>query len=133
MSLLDTFVVRDAVLQTVMQQDVHFAVRSDAPASGGSGTWDDPYYAAQPNPGNSSAINSSNAALFDGIMTNKVGPNQTVRLGPGTFCTKGSDGAGHQGWAAQSGMRILGSGISVTTLKLVDVPGSEQRHAIGMP
>lgn len=73
MSLLDVFVVRDAVLETVMQQDVYVAIRNDASASAtqpiGAGTWDDPWGGTEDNP-----------AWFDYMMTNKVQPNQTVRL-----------------------------------------------------
>src|SRR4051812_22393234 len=96
MSLLDGL-LRDALLQTVMQQDVYLAIRTDAPASGGAGTWDDPYYA-----GNPALSDSANAALFDGILSTKIQANQTVRLGPGTFQTKGS-----REWEPVSGTRIF--------------------------
>jgi hypothetical protein len=134
MSLLDPIAVCDAVLQTVMQQDIYLAVRTDAPLGGGAGTWDDPFYAAQPNPGNSPAIDTSNAALFDAIMNDpgKVPAGSTVHLGPGTFCTKGNQKTGGGAWQPRVGCRLLGSGIGVTTLKLVNVPVNEVRYAIGM-
>jgi hypothetical protein len=46
MSLLDPIAVCDAVLETVMQQDVHIAIRTDNPGNAtpiGSGTVSNPY------------------------------------------------------------------------------------------
>ncbi|HTG45367.1 MAG TPA: hypothetical protein VK633_12625, partial [Verrucomicrobiae bacterium] len=127
MSLLNAF-LRDALLQTVMQQDVYLAVRTDAPAGGGAGTWDDPYYAASP-----SLSESANADLFDAVMNSstKVPVGATVRMGPGTFFTKGNANNGTGAWAAKNG-RLLGSGMGVTTLKLVSVLSGQARSAIGM-
>jgi hypothetical protein len=54
--------------------------------------------------------------------------NTCVHLGPGEFETAGFfDGATGPDWKAKSGMRIVGSGIDVTTLKLVNGAASDQR------
>jgi len=125
MSLLDGL-LRDALLQTVMQQDVYVAIRTDASSSAtqpiGSGTWDDPYGGT-----------SDNAAWFDYMMSHNVQANQTVRLGPGTFPTTGNSADGvYAGWAPVNGVRILGSGMGVTMLQLVDIPDNATRYAVGI-
>ena len=100
MSLLDAF-LRDAWQQPVVKSDVWFAYRSD-PAVG-QGTKEDPWN------GNDSKVPGN----FDAKMS-LVPANTTVRLGPGTFTTKG-----HQGWTPQAtGLRIVGAGMEVTTLKV---------------
>jgi len=53
---------------------------------------------------------------FDELMKNTVGANVAVHLGPGTFQTRGS-----LVWQPKSGQKLRGSGIAVTTLKLVGV------------
>ena len=119
MSLLDPIAVCDAVLETVMQQDVHIAIRTDNPGNAtpiGSGTVSNPYGGPE-NAGD----------WFDYTMTNKVGANRTVRIGPGTFRTKGS-----QAWSPQSGQRIVGSGMAETALKLANVGSvTGEVHAVG--
>lgn len=69
-------------------------------------------------------------AWFDNIMAFYVGSNQTVRLGPGVFSTKGTSPNGDN-WVVKDGMRIYGAGVAATTLKLVGATG-QYRTAIGM-
>jgi hypothetical protein len=56
--------------------------------------------------------------LFDFWMR-KLGENTHVHLGPGTFLTRGSCFTVND-WQIRSGQRFTGSGIGVTTLKLVE-------------
>ena len=53
---------------------------------------------------------------FDDLMKNTVGANVAVHLGPGVFETRGSSV-----WQPKSGQKLRGSGIAVTTLRLVGV------------
>jgi hypothetical protein len=54
-----------------------------------------------------------------------------VRLLPGVFRTAGHAGdSSFSGWAAQSGMRIAGSGMGATTLRLIPANGAT-RYAVG--
>jgi hypothetical protein len=103
----------------VMQQDMYVAIRTDNP-SNALGTWEDPF-------------DGSTAAKFDTIMSTKISAGQCVRLLPGIFETTGHSGTSSGGgWAAQNGVRILGSGMEVTTLKLVSIPTNATRYAVGM-
>jgi hypothetical protein len=70
------------------QQDVYIAIRTDNPGNStpvGTGTWSDPYGGP-----------SDSGDWFDYTLTNYVQINQTARLGPGLFATKGNrnDGVG---------------------------------------
>ena len=59
---------------------------------------------------------------FDALMRS-LSTNTTIHLGPGTFLTKGfclSAPAIFASWQPKSGWRMLGSGIDVTVLKLVE-------------
>lgn len=118
----------DALLLDPFRINVWIAYRTDGVK--GSGTQNDPY-------------DGSSATKFDAIM-NSLSANTTVHLGPATstnpFSTTGfwttSDGSTGSGWQPKAGMRIVGSGIDVTTLKLMgaaDPSGSLKRHyfAIG--
>jgi hypothetical protein len=81
--------------------------------------------------------------LFDAVMRSiSQGGPMLVHLGPGTFETKGSEDClgGADGvqpaacWRPWSGLKILGSGISVTTLKLVQaVFLNRPYYAVGCP
>src|SRR6266542_3672496 len=68
---------------------------------------------------------------FDGIMST-LGSNVRVHLGPTSanrpFLTKGYPGTG--GWQAKAGMKIIGSGIDVTTVRLVGDPAGGTYYAI---
>lgn len=61
----------------------------------------------------------------------------TVHLGPGEFETKGyrSDyEPSPSGWEPRAGMKILGAGMEVTTLKLVDATAADAQYfAVGHP
>ena len=107
----------DALLLDPSRINVWLALRSDG--NKGSGTQSDPY-------------NAGTAARFDGLM-NSFGEFTTVRLGPGLFETKGfSDDDPSSGWQPKAGMKIIGSGIDVTTLRLVGAGGNHRHYfAIG--
>lgn len=62
-------------------------------------------------------------------MKNQVSEFQTVRLGPGVFPTTGDSLA--TGWSLKNGMRILGSGVSTTSLKMTVSSGV--RSVLGYP
>ena len=78
-------------------------------------------------------FNGSTQALFDGVMQSIAAQfpakKVTIHLGPGTFLTKGYN-PNTGGWQMKAGMRILGSGIQLTTLKLV-TPAAGQNYVIG--
>src|SRR2546423_2684242 len=102
MSLLDSLLLDPARL------DVWIAMRTDGVA--GTGTESDPY-------------DGSTQVKFDALM-NSFASYTTILLGPGTVETRGySDVAlngGHPTWQPKAGMKILGSGIDVTFLKIVN-------------
>jgi len=110
----------DALLLDPVRIDVWIAWRTDGVA--GSGTQQDPY-------------DGSTIAKFDTLM-NGFAANTCVHLGPTStanpFQTAGyCDGPPASGWQPKSGMRIVGSGIDVTTLKLVSVAtGTQRAYAI---
>ncbi len=108
--------VLDALLLDPVRIDVWIAWRTDGVA--GSGTQQDPY-------------DGSTIAKFDTLM-NGFAANTCVHLGPSStanpFQTAGYyDGLSGSGWQPKSGMRIVGSGIDVTTLKLVSGALTNQR------
>lgn len=97
MSLLDSlFLDPDRI-------NVWIAYRTDGVK--GSGTQSDPY-------------DGSSATGFDSLMRG-FSANTAVHLGPGTFETEGFyEGIGSSnGWQAKAGMKLVGSGVDVTTLK----------------
>jgi len=110
----------DALLLESTRINVWIAYRTDSIA--GSGTIADPF-------------DGSTFTKFDALMndTAKVPANSRVHLGPGTFETKGyTDASPSSGWQARAGIKIVGSGIDVTTLKLVGCPtANEQYFAVG--
>lgn len=114
MSLLDAFLEDGLYNPPVVTQDVWLAIRTDDAT--GSGTALDPY-------------NAKSQALFDGIMSTKMAANTTIHLGPGLFQTKGNQTGG---WKILSGVRLVGSGQSATTLQLVNHQASALNVAIGM-
>ncbi|MBI2928155.1 MAG: hypothetical protein HYY24_21000, partial [Verrucomicrobia bacterium] len=113
MSLLDAF-LRDAWQQPVVRSDVYFADRTDSAV--GLGSHDDPYN------GNDSKVPGN----FDAKL-NSVPANTTIRIGPGTFKTKGTTG-----WAPKSGQRVVGAGVNETTLLVAAAP-TGNTAAIGNP
>src|SRR5256885_2443269 len=102
MSLLDSLLLDPPRL------DVWIAVRADGVA--GTGTESDPY-------------DGSTQVKFDALM-NSFGEYTTIHLGPGTFETRGYSNeafsGGHPTWQPKKGMKILGSSIDVTILKIVN-------------
>jgi len=111
MSLLDVF------LFDPYRVNVWIAHRADGIA--GSGTLNDPY-------------DGSSSTKFDTLM-NSFAEFTRVNLGPGTFETRGySDDASGVGWQPKRGMKIVGSGIDITTLKLVSAAADNKQYfAVG--
>lgn len=71
---------------------------------------------------------------FDTIMADvtKAGiPNVCVHLGPGVFYTRGYHDGITGSWQIQSGQRIAGSGLGVTTLRMLNNTASKSCYAIG--
>jgi hypothetical protein len=113
----------DALLCESTRINVWLARRTDGIS--GSGSAADPFCA-------------NTAEQFDAIMSNttKVPANSCVHLGPGIFETKGFCDEGGGGWEARAGVHIAGSGIDVTTLKLVGASVADRQyfavgHALG--
>ncbi len=75
------------------------SARTDNPTNA-LGTLDDPY-------------DGSTSTKFDTLMSN-MPSNSTVHILAGTYTT-----LGNQGWFAKTGQKILGSGMGITTLRLV--------------
>jgi hypothetical protein len=114
MSLLDALFLDPSAL------NVWVAARTDGVL--GSGTLADPY-------------NGSTVDSFDRVMNliAQFPQSRHVHLGPGVFETRGySDQASDAGWQPAAGMRITGSGMDVTTLRLVGAAQTDgQYFAIG--
>ena len=111
MSLLDALLLDPAPF------NVWIAKRTDGIK--GSGTISDPY-------------DGSTQSRFDAAMNQFAAQsNVAIHLGPGEFETKGYYLDSAAGWQMRPGMKIRGSGIDVTTLKLI--PGATNVHhfAIG--
>ena len=84
MSLFDAM-LRDSLLNTVVQADVYIAMRTDG--APGAGTASDPYNGGKPFANPSSPQTSevqANATTFDTLM-NSLASGVAIRLGPGTF------------------------------------------------
>jgi len=108
----------DAILLDPVRINTWFAVRTDG--NRGSGTQSDPY----------------NSMVCDEVMASLSSkPPVCIHLGPGGFNTAGYYEGTSVGWQPHPGMKIVGSGIDVTTLKVTGAqdPGSGTRHywAIG--
>lgn len=116
MSLLDGILL-DNLLQTVMLQDVWLANRTDYSAStkAGAGTELDPFQAQ--------GTDADADPPFDQIMRElktKYPAGVTVRLLPGTYYTRGAH-SGYttsQGWQPFNNLRIAGTSMHSTTIKL---------------
>ena len=113
----------EALLLDPPRIDIWLAIRTDNAA--GTGTQMDPY-------------NWGSIAQFDTLM-NGLAANTCVHLGPGEFQTAGYyDGLTGSGWQVKTGLRIVGSGIDVTKLKLANTTATRQRvyavgHALPVP
>jgi len=87
------------------------------PSNGKGGTLDNPY-------------DGSTQANFDMVMHDLcwLQNNRTIHIMPGTYMTKGSEG-----WVIEGlNIRIIGSGMDVTTLKVQDDPGIPECWVVGM-
>ena len=103
--------VVDALLLDPVRIDVWLVKRTDGIA--GTGTQQDP-------------LDGSTIAKFDTLMSG-MAASTCVHLGPGEFQTAGYYDNPSTGWQPKTGMRIVGSGIDVTTLKLVNATATNQR------
>jgi hypothetical protein len=96
----------DALLLDPYRFNVYLAVRADGQK--GSGTISDPYHCGD-------------ATTFDGLM-NSFAEGTTVHLGPASisspFKTAGYGDGVAGGWTPKKAMRVIGSGIDVTYLRL---------------
>ena len=102
----------EALLLDPPRIDIWVAMRTDN--SAGSGTQMDPY-------------NWGSITQFDTLL-NGFAINTCVHLGPGEFQTAGYyDGLTGSGWQTKTGQRIVGCGIDLTTLKLVNTAATTQR------
>jgi hypothetical protein len=115
----------DALLLDPLRVNIWIAARTDGIA--GTGTQNDPYDAGNPTPAPAAA-----AAKFDAIMNGLPStPPVRVHLGPGTFYTNGYADGVSGGWQIRSGMKIVGSGIDVTTVQLVGSSTDAHYYAMG--
>ena len=114
----------DALLLDPSRIDVWVTRRTSNPALAGiqgTGTETDPF-------------SVFNEVDFDALMsdTSRVPNFSCVHLGPGEFLTVGYyDGLTGSGWQARPGIRMAGSGIDVTTLKLANTATGQKIYAIG--
>jgi hypothetical protein len=108
----------DALLLDPCKTNVFIANRTDN--VGGTGTISDPF-------------DGSTQTKFDTVMSG-LSANTRVHLGPGTFQTNGYADGLSGGFQPKAGMKIVGSGIDVTTLRIVG-GGTASKHyyAIGAP
>ena len=67
----------------------------------------------------SDPFDGSTATKLDFVLNNHGPANSHVHLGSGTFETNGYADGVSGGWQPKAGMKIEGSGIGVTTLRLV--------------
>ena len=129
MSLLDAL-LRDSLLNTVVQSDVYIAIRTDG--APGAGTEEDPYNGGKLLPTldtDKPPVVLANATTFDTLM-NALPAGVTIRLGSGIFCTRGYPAS--TGWKPKSGQRIVGSGMDATTLLVCNGQASARTVAIGV-
>src|SRR6266849_6100399 len=107
----------DALLLDPLRMNVWIAYRTDGVA--GTGTQNDPY-------------DGSTSTKLDTILNN-VAANNRIHLGPGTFQINGFQDGATSGWL-KSGMKIVGSGIDVTTLQMVGATTTNKHYfVIGHP
>jgi len=112
MGLLDAFLLEPASFQ--------FWISKRTDGIKGSGlTPEDPW-------------DGSTQARFDEAMNLFANQsNVIIHLGPGEFLTNGYADGVSGGWQARPGMKIIGSGMEVTKLQLVNHTASEYYFAIG--
>ncbi len=66
---------------------------------------------------------------FDALMRS-IPANAVVHLGPGVFETKGFASSIAGGWTARSGQHIAGSGMGLTTLRIVGAAGPYSHYGV---
>jgi hypothetical protein len=131
MSLVEGLLL-DNLLETTMLQEVWLANRTDYADTlkAGAGIELDPFQAK--------GAASQSDPPFDQVMRalstlyTLDGMPRTVRLLPGTYYTRGSNSSySGVGWQPFSGLRIVGSSIKSTTIKLCDSLASGSTVAVG--
>ncbi|MBL9169700.1 MAG: hypothetical protein JNN07_18310 [Verrucomicrobiales bacterium] len=115
----------DALLLDPPRIDVWVTVRSGGSAGIlGTGTQNDPF-----------TVLANTPADFDALWatspTTRISNNSCVHLGPGVFQTTGYYDGISGGWQLRPGIRIVGSGIDVTTIQLVNTTASKNIYAVG--
>jgi hypothetical protein len=69
---------------------------------------------------------------FDEVLRSLPASPLVIHLGPGTFETRGFTSAPvPTGWQPRSGWRLVGAGVNLTTLRLVDAPLFTQNQVVG--
>ena len=115
MALLDTFLLEGVRL--------NFWVATRGDGISGFGSQADPFNAS--------------SGQFDAVMVKILAMPEaqsapiTVYLGPGVFETKGyrtDNETSLSGWQPKAGMKIIGSGIEVTTIKLINVTVADAHY-----
>jgi hypothetical protein len=105
----DSLALVDAIFPASLKE-VWIAFRIDG--TDGSGTLEDPF-------------DGSTARKFDAVM-DSLEPNTHIHIGPGVFATRGNRQEGYSGgdggFYLKAGQKVEGSGINITTIKLVDSP-----------
>jgi hypothetical protein len=116
----------DALLLDPHPFEVWIAYRTDGIT--GSGTAGDPW-------------DGSSVTKLDALLS-ALPANTRIHLGPSPkdiignvmpFQTRGYADGGTGGWQAKAGMKIVGSGIDVTVLQLVNVSPGTNNFAVGHP
>lgn len=105
----------DALLLDPYPFNIWIAVRTDGMK--GTGTASDPF-------------DGSTATKLDTVL-NSLAANTHIHLGAGSFDTNGYADGVSGGWQPKAGMKIEGSGIGVTTLKLVGTSQNVSYFAVG--
>lgn len=111
----------DAMFLDPAAYHVWVANRSDSQR--GAGTVADPYHGGL----------VGSVSQFDTIMklADVAKTNVVVHLGPGTFLTKGFVDGG-SGWQIRAGVKIIGSGIDVTILKIDPTGAASGTHVFAI-
>src|SRR5437870_3213838 len=107
----------DALLLDPFRINIWISYRTDGVK--GTGTQNDPW-------------DGSTATKLDTVL-NSLGTNTRIHFGPGTFQINGYQDGAASTWL-KSGMKIVGSGIDVTTLQMVGASTTNKHYfAIGHP
>jgi len=82
-------------------------------------------------PATGSVVCNRERELFDTVMR-ALPANCLIHIGPGVFESKGR-ASGIDGWGAKTGQHIVGSGMAITTLKLVGSSWPELQYVLISP